>query len=397
MHVVLLSIEYPPFIIGGVGTFTKNLAQCLSQKGIKVTVVSGYPTFLSYKQRLDINQNSEDGVTVLRFPYPNITIRPTMFHLINFNNLYKTIENIGADIIQGQGSAVFPTLLNLKHIAPIIATFHADPMLLMRLGLHSLTRGGSLGDFCKHVLGYPISRYTYKKAFQGSTAAVAVSETLMKQLMLKMGCNHLGKVLYIHNGVNLETLDKETSNIFCDKEEKEPIIFFGGRLNWSKGILSLVRLAYLLEKRLHLNLKIVICGRGPLYPKIKQAILKYSLTNIALKGFVSRTEFMKTMKKAMCVVIPGFQEICPMILLECMCMGKIPIMFNLPYARELTENGKYGILANRVEDMAIKIKSIYNHNNKEQLENKIRNFARKKYDINETAQKYYHLYRDICN
>jgi len=397
MHVILLSFEYPPFVSGGIGTFTRDLAQGLLRRGTKVTVISGFPITHTHMQRSNINQKSEDGITVIRFPYPNIPARPTMFHLINFNNLCKTIDNIGADIIQGQGSAVFPTLLNLRHIAPIIATFHADLTLLMRLGVHSLTRGGSLGDFCKHVLGYPLSRYTCKKTFQGSNAAVAVSETLMKQLILKMGSNRLGKILYIHNGVDLEMLDKESLNTFCYKEEKEPIIFFGGRLNWSKGVLNLVRLAYLLEKRLHLNLKIVICGRGPLYRKIKQEMLKLNLTNIALKGFVNRTEFMNTMKKAMCVVIPGFQEICPMILLECMCTGKIPIMFNLPYARELTQNGKYGILVNTVEGMAQKIKLMYNRSDLEQTENRIRNFARKKYDINETALKYYQLYRDICN
>jgi len=397
MHVILLSIEYPPFTIGGVGTFTKDLAEGLSRRRIKVTVVSGYPTFLPYKQRRDINQKSEDGVAVLRFPYPNITARPTMFHLINFKKLCKTIENIGADIIQGQGMTVFSTLLSLKHIAPTIATFHSDPTLLMRLNLHSMTRGGSLGDFCKHVLGYPFYRYTCKKAFQGSAATVAVSATLMKQLMVETGSNRLGRALYIHNGVDLEMLDKESSNTFSYKEEKEPVIFFGGRLNWSKGVLNFVRLACLLQKRLHLDLKIVICGRGPLYKKIRQETLKYSLTNIALKGFVNKTEFLKIMKKAICVVIPGYQEICPMLLLECMCMGKIPVMFNLPYARELTENGKYGILANHVEDMAIKIKSIYDHNYMDQLEKKIRNFARKEYDINETALKYYNLYRDICN
>jgi len=86
-----------------------------------------------------------------------------------------------------------------------------------------------------------------------------------------------------------------------------------------------------------------------------------------------------------------------MILLESMCLGKIPLMFDLPYAREFTQNGKYGILAKDAEDMVMKIKLVYEHGDMEHLKNDILNYARKKFDINKIALEYYHLYREILN
>jgi len=41
-------------------------------------------------------------------------------------------------------------------------------------------------------------------------------------------------------------------------------------------------------------------------------------------------------------------EACPMVLLESMCLGKIPLMPRLPFSSELTDGGKYGILRARI-------------------------------------------------
>jgi glycosyltransferase involved in cell wall biosynthesis len=101
---------------------------------------------------------------------------------------------------------------------------------------------------------------------------------------------------------------------------------------------------------------------------------------------------MRSMKRCRFVVIPSLYEACPMILLESMCLGKIPIMFDLPYAREFTKNGQYGVLAKDAKDMLLKITSIHRQGDMEHLSKEIRNFSRKEYDMDEIALKYYHLF-----
>ena len=89
-------------------------------------------------------------------------------------------------------------------------------------------------------------------------------------------------------------------------------------------------------------------------------------------------------------------EACPMLLLESMCLGKIPVMFDLPYSEELTKQGEYGILAHNVEEMAAKIKSFPTQIDVESFENKVRVFAIEQYHVAKTASQYYNLYKSIC-
>lgn len=394
LHIVLLSHEYPPFVFGGVGTFVEDLAHGLAKRGIKITVVSGYPARLTGLFKRDADK-LEDGITVMRFPYPSIPPRHLIFQLMNYKQLSKTVESLDADIVHGQSGSTFPALLNLKHILPIVVTFHSSPRLQMISSLKSLTRGGSIRDFFTFDIGYPLWRYTFRKEFQESTANVAVSKTVESELSQEI--NDGRKSFFcIRNGIDLEMLDNVWGNAHSEKEN-DPVILFGGRLFWNKGVFNLVRLAYLLKKRPNLNLRIVIYGSGPLYQTILREIQRLGLTNVELKPFVARTEFMVSMKRAMFVAVPSFYESCPMVLLECMCMGKIPLLFNVPFAREFTQDGKYGILANSVQDMAKKVESLFHSGYMDNLGSEIRSFSRKNYSVDVTASRYELLYKELCS
>jgi glycosyltransferase involved in cell wall biosynthesis len=248
-----------------------------------------------------------------------------------------------------------------------------------------------------YTIGYPAWSLTFKKELEWSTLSVAVSKNLKSDLLNEMGRVYNEKIHVVHNGIDIESLDKDYQKEAHSKEPDNTILF-AGRLFWSKGSLALVKLAYLLQKE-SLNFRIIVHGEGPLFQKIKRSIVAYKLTNIELKGFANRQQLMRSMRLCRFILIPSFYEACPMILLEGMCMGKIPLMFDLPYAREFTKNGEYGILATNVKDMVSKIKTMQ-QNHLKNLEQKIRRYARMKYNIDVIAQKYYHLYKiisDSCN
>jgi glycosyltransferase involved in cell wall biosynthesis len=392
MHVVLLSHEYPPFVFGGVGAFVGDLARGLVRRGMKVTVISGYPARLLSLDRRGTDQ-VEDGITLMRFPYPQIPPRHLMFQLANYKRLSKVIGNLYADIIHGQSASTFPAVLNLRHQSPVVVTFHSSPRLQMISSLQSLTRGGSFRDFFTFDLGYPVWKYTFRREFQESTANVAVSETLMSEL-LQETCDGRKSLFCIKNGVDLEMLDS-TCESAPDEEENDPVILYGGRLFWNKGVLSMLKLAYLMQKRSNLNLRTVIYGSGPLYSTVLRETQKLGLTNIELRPRATRTEFISSMRKAMFVAVPSLHEACPMVLLECMCLGKIPILFDLPFAREFTQEGKYGILAKNVQDMAARVESLYTSGHLGTLQKEIKSFSRRNYDINLTASNYELLYKQL--
>jgi glycosyltransferase involved in cell wall biosynthesis len=395
LHVALLSHEYPPFIYGGVATFVENLANGLRRRGVDVTVIAGYPVPRGNFKKFEIEtEQVSSGINVIRYPYLNLPPRQLWFQVLNFSKLARTIQRLNADVIHGQSGVAYPALIALKNVAPTVISYHSDPKLELCLSLYSLTRGGSLSDLRTYAVGYPVHMYSFKREFEMSDAPVAVSDSLREEILRSMGKANSTKMSYIYNGVNVEEISKETS-VSSEKDEY-PTIFAGGRLYWRKGALNLVNLAYFLEKRHHLKYKIVVHGSGPLKEKMEMLIRKYGLTNIVLKGFTLRSEFLKDLKRSSFVVIPSVFEACPMLLLESMCLGKIPLMFRLPFSLELTKQGKYGILADNVEDMAAKIAAFDNNHDAAAFESKIREFAIREYDVNKTAARYQEIYQSIA-
>jgi len=391
MHVVILSAEYPPFFIGGVGSFVKNLAAGLGKEGVKVTVISGYPSF-SRAKLFDVIEEKFPNINIIRYPYLNIHPKNAIFQLLNLKRLYETIKKINPDVIHGQGASTFPASIKLKKLAPLIVTFHSSPKINKTMGVYSILRGGSFYDFKINVLGYPVSSFIYKKEIRDSEVAVAVSRILALELMEETSEAYKEKIYKIHNCIDIETLDKEYNS--CNLKEMNDAILFAGRMIWIKGTLLLIRLARLLQRE-KIGLKLIIHGNGPLSKTVARKIQNYRLTNVELKGFSRGEQFISSLKRSGFVIIPSYYEACPMILLESMCLGKIPVMFNLPFANEFTENGKYAILANNVSEMAEKLKVAYLKSDLKNFSNRIRSFARKKYDIKNMVSKYLVLYRKI--
>jgi len=394
MHVVLLSHEYPPFIFGGIGSFVENLALALSKLGARVTVVAGRPTFYPMMRTVSVSDSENSRIRIVRFAYPNIPPRHLVFQLFNLKRLHNIIKNITPDVIHAQSGAAFPAMVGLQRIAPVVVTFHSNPKMLRMMTAHSLFKGGTPSDFFTYVVGYPVWMYGYKKEFARADAAVAVSKTLMEEMKCDFQEKRNGEFLYLHNGVDIEKLREHSSTLY-DAEDSAPTIIFGGRLYWTKGVLSLLKLAHLLRKRQNFNWKIMIYGNGPLRAKIEKEISDYGLDNVKVFGLVDRAEFISAMRKATFVVFPSLNEACPMVLLEAMCLGKVPVMFDLPYALEFTANGKYGILARNIEEMAKLIDSTYADVDIENFGSEIKDFAVTKYNILNVASEYMNIYKGL--
>jgi len=392
MKVLLLTHEYPPFIFGGVGSFAKELANGLARLGVNVTVVSGFPVL---DPRKKITQEREDGITVYRLPYPNIQPRHTMFQLANLKRLTSIVDEVSPNVIHGQSAASFPALLNLKKGAPFLVTFHTSPLMEKITSIQSISRGGSLADFRVFAVGYPVWSFTFKEELKHSDCSVAVSNTLRTELLREMGEQFIEKIQVIHNGVNLEALDREykgRNGKFCEKSDK--LILFAGRFFWRKGVLSLIKLASLLQKK-DPEYRIIMHGTGPLFSKVQMRIQSLRLPNVELKGFTTRAELVQSMRRCKFVVIPSFYEACPIALIEAMCLGKIPLMFNLPFSSELTDGGRFGIIADDVTDMVRKLTAFGEKDQLDSFGNEISVFARDTFDMNESARKYLDLYREL--
>lgn len=392
MKVALLNHDYPPYIFGGIGNFVHELAKGLTRQGVEVSVITGYPNTLQSWKKLPY-KSIEDGIEVYRFPFPPIQPRHTMFQLFNQKQILKTITELDVNVIHGQCGATYPLIANLKKIAPVLVTFHGSPLYEKKFSTQSIVRGGSLKDFSTFLLGYPAWHFTYKKELRGANAATAVSESLKSELLEEMGENYSSKICPVHNGVDIPSLDKaidENGHI----PESERRILFAGRLFWRKGALNVIRFAYLLQQK-EADFKIIVHGTGPLFKKMQELIVSLQLKNIELKGFTKKSELIRSLKSSKFVLIPSTYEACPMILLEAMCLGKIPLMLKLPFSSELTKDGQYAILGSDLNELAEKILLAKNEQSIHRLSEEIRTFGRDAYNMDKVASKYISAYQNL--
>ncbi len=394
LDIAIINNDYPPFIFGGIGSFAHELAKGLVRKGFGVNVITGCPETIFSIGRIKPWERIENGINVLRFPYPDYPPRHTVFQFWNYKKLLNTIQGLDVDVIHGQCGSVYPILENLKRNAPVLVTFHSSPLMDKIASAQSIFRGGTFKDFFTYFIGYPEFSFVYRKELQLCDTAVTVSKSLKSEIVQEMGEKNAQKIRSIQNGVDIESLDQEYEEAGKDISESVNIILFAGRLYWRKGALNIVRLAYFLQKR-KTHFKIIVHGSGPLYNKMRELINSLRLKNIDLKGFTTKKQLMKSMRLCKFVAIPSFYEACPMSLLEGMCLGKIPLMLNLPFSSELTEGGKYGLLGNGMNDLTNKLITMKNTNSLSRISTNIQEFARHAYDIDRVTNEYIKIYREL--
>ena len=396
MEVLFINNDYPPYIFGGIGTFIHELAKGLTRRGVKVHVVTGYPEPIGSMGNIGFRQSAESEADVVRFSYPSFPPRHTVFQIWNLKNIMNVVQKMDVDLIHGQCGSTYPALSYLKSKAPVIVTFHSSPMMSRITSVQSIFRGGTFKDVFTYFVGYPAYHFAFLKELQHSDAAITVSRALKSEILTEMGNEYSEKLQCIHNGVDIPSLDREYEEAGVDEEEAEKTILFAGRLFWLKGCLSMVKMAYLLQK-CNSKFKIIVRGSGPLLNRMQEYINLLGLKNIELGGFATRPELMKCFRRCKFVAIPSKYEACPMILLESMCLGKIPLMLQLPFSSELTQDGKYGILADRIESLTSRLITLQDTISVDELSKNIRIFARKMYDIDVSASRYIEQYHELIS
>jgi glycosyltransferase involved in cell wall biosynthesis len=162
------------------------------------------------------------------------------------------------------------------------------------------------------------------------------------------------KISVIYNGINFDKFNK----IIDSQSEKDLSIIFYGRLTWIKGILHLIKSVALLKGEFP-ELRLKVCGRGPLEGRIQVLIRKLKLKeNVFVLGHLPHNNLMKEIIESSIVVLPSLYEVGPFISgLEAMACKKPLICFDLPFTREFILNMHNGVLAkaNDVKDLSDKI------------------------------------------
>jgi glycogen(starch) synthase len=318
MRVLMVSWEYPPVVVGGLGRHVHALATALAAAGHEVTVVT------RHGEGAPLDEVS-DGVRVVRapqdpplFPFATDTLLAwtmSFNHALTRAALRVAAEHLAAgqpfDVVHGHDWLVTHAAVTLKHHlgVPLVATVHAT-----EAGRHSGWLPAELNR-CIHSVEWWL---TYE------ARRVLVCSGYMRWEVTRLFELPAGKVEVIENGVAERSFAARPA---AAREVRQryggggPLLVYAGRLVYEKGVQDLLAAVPRLRRRFP-GLRVVIAGDGKYRPDLEAEARRRRLGRaVTFAGFVSGDELPALYGAADCVVVPSRYEPFGLVALEAAAAG----------------------------------------------------------------------------
>ena len=331
MRILMLSWEYPPRIVGGLGRVVHDLSHRLIKDGHDVTVVT-------YKDGNVPYFENDGGVKVYRVD--NFMIQPNNFidwiMQLNFNMVAKTGEIISSegnfDIIHAHDWLVAYAAKTLKtsYNIPLVSTIHA-------------TEAGRNGGIREEQQKY-INDTEWMLTYESSE--VIVNSNYMKSELQRLFGLPFEKINVVPNGVNpsnfvYNDVDYDFRRQYAMDNEK--IILFMGRLVYEKGVQHLIGAMPKILEHYH-DAKLVIAGKGGMLGELQNEVNSLGLGNkVYFTGHLSPKQVQKMYKCADVAVFPSTYEPFGIVAIEAMLSGVPTVVTDIGGLNEIVEHGVTGM------------------------------------------------------
>jgi glycogen(starch) synthase len=334
VRVLMLSWEYPPVIVGGLGRHVDALSRALAAAGHDVTVVTRHAAG-SPREEL------REGVRVVRAPedpplFPLST--PTLLawtmafnHALTRAALYAAATDT-YDVVHGHDWLVTHTAVTIaQHLGlPLVATIHAT-----EAGRHQ----GWLPDEqskCIHSVEWWLAHEATK---------VLVCSAYMRWEVVRLLEVPEGRIEVIPNGVTAPQWRPGARAVAAARARyggEGPLVGFAGRLVYEKGVQHLMCALPEIRRR-HPGLRVVIAGDGPHRPELQREAQRLKLQRaVSFAGFVG-PDLPATFAASDAVVVPSIYEPFGMVALEAAAAGAPLAVARTGGLAELVEPGVTGV------------------------------------------------------
>jgi glycogen(starch) synthase len=309
----MLSWEYPPVVVGGLGRHVHALATSLASIGHDVTVVTRHAPGAPLEEL-------SEGVRIVRAPedpprFPLST--PTLLAwTMAFNHTLtraalRAAEHYEFDVIHAHDWLVTHTAVTLaEHLdLPLVATIHA-------------TEAGRHQGWLPEDLNRSIHSVEFWLGHRASR--VLVCSSYMKWEVTRLLELDHDKVEVIPNGVDSKVWKATAAAVTQARARfaaRGPLVGFAGRLVYEKGVQDLVEAVPRLRTE-HPGLKVVIAGDGPYREELQSACRKHHVTDtVDFTGFLSERELPAMLAATSATVVPSLYEPFGMVALEAASAG----------------------------------------------------------------------------
>ncbi|MEW6592323.1 MAG: glycosyltransferase family 4 protein [Candidatus Hadarchaeota archaeon] len=330
MKILYFPYEFPPFFVGGLGTYALEMTRRFARMGHSITAFAKNP---GDAITTDLYEGVEvhrplltDAIDLLPLIVPEDVKRwPTgaqnyfaetfMYNILSSTkavNLLVKVNKRDFDLIVAHDWLASISGIMCKRALGKPFVFH----------LHSLEEGRTGGS------GSPTIKSLERLGAHIANGVITVSYAMRDQLVT-LGYEEK-KIRVVYNGV-----DEKKYDINRYQPEKiaefrrrlgvgdDPMIFFVGRLAWMKGVDTLVRAMPIILKEVP-KAKLVILGKGEEEGMIKDMIAQLGIQKNVILKLEMAPESERLLYYAACdvAVFPSKYEPFGIVCVEAMSMGK---------------------------------------------------------------------------
>jgi glycogen(starch) synthase len=337
VRVMMLSWEYPPALVGGLGRHVHALATTLGAAGHDVTVVTrhtaGAPT-----------DEHAEGVRVVRAVPDPVSFPPDTANLLPWTMAFNhtltraaltATRDAAFDIVHAHDWLVAHAAVTLReHLGvPLVATIHAT-----EAGRH------------QGHLPHPHNRMIddVERWLTAAASRVIVCSAYMRGAVCRQFDLPTEGVDVVHNGVDALRWHARPRAVaaararFADGDS--PLVSFAGRLVYEKGVQHAVAAVRRLRLR-HPGLRLVVAGDGPYRPELERLARELGVADaVSFAGFLGGHELPALMAASDCYVVPSVYEPFGMVALEAAAAGTPVAVARTGGLAEIVEPGVTGVL-----------------------------------------------------
>jgi 1,4-alpha-glucan branching enzyme len=371
LRILMLTWEYPPHMVGGLGRAVYDLSRSLAGLGHTVHVLtcqsSGGATDAYHPSKPSDHLQERvwmNGVSVHRVSIP-AAFEPNSFWdwVLQMNmRMYEYMVNnlkleAPFDLIHAHDWLVYQASIESKRLfgIPLVATIHAT-------------------EYGRHLGRLPISgtpqliHRQERMLAHGADRIIACSRSMSDEIARTLELP-IERITVIPNGTDVDdrastksaAADSSAKHTASNGESGGRTLLFIGRLVYEKGVQVLIDAMPAILK-VHPQAQLIIAGAGPMREQLEQQA-KRIVSSVRFVGFLDDTEKRQVFEQADVVVMPSLYEPFGLVALEAMQAGRPIVASCIGGLREMIQNGVTGYLVppNDHEQLSKQILHIFQH------------------------------------
>lgn len=343
MRVLMLSWEYPPVVVGGLGRHVHALARHLAAQGHEVVVLcrqdSGtdaatHPTTDTVAEGVRVIRVAEDPPHLV-FERDLVAWTLAMGHAM-LRAAHHLVRGWRPDVVHAHDWLVTHPAVALADLVrvPLVATMHAT-----EAGRHSGWLSQPLNQQVHSVEWWLANR---------ADALITCSEAMRTEAAYLFDLEPEA-IWMIHNGIERHAWHSRLTEAEVAAARQRhavddaPLLLFFGRLEWEKGVQDLI-CALPRIRRTHPGTRLVVAGQGRHEAGLVESARKHRVRRaVDFVGHLSDRELRAVLAAADAVVLPSRYEPFGIVALEAAAAGAPLVASTAGGLGEVVVNGRTGI------------------------------------------------------